>query len=181
MYQKFLFALLSCLIIVGCAPAKYQGSSQHAAMQAAIAEFGEKEARKYGMRLLFVGNFTCFQNTPYAMAFTSDKELSLEKGRVFAITLVRDFLKMLQNAPSMKSYRAISSKSIVTSEYTPRAETVGLKIGFWDKDVNRPKRPNLAEILFVDGAFYYYEPDPETLELRLVLKESYEEAEASRL
>ena len=53
---------------------------------------------------------------------------------------------------------------------------IALKIAFWDHNVNRPKAPNLSEILFMKGTFYYYEANPKTQALVLVHEESYDDA-----
>jgi hypothetical protein len=40
--------------------------------------------------------------------------------------------------------------------------------------MNRPKPPYIAQILFQNCHFYFYEADPTTQALRLIFKESYE-------
>jgi hypothetical protein len=54
------------------------------------------------------------------------------------------------------------------------------RIVFWDKEMDRPKPPYIAEILFQDSHFYFYDADPQTQELRLVLKAPYEQVIAYR-
>ena len=55
---------------------------------------------------------------------------------------------------------------------------IGFKIAYWDKNVERPQAPHLAEIRFIGRILYYYEADPKTQALRLVLQEPYDEAMA---
>jgi hypothetical protein len=105
-------------------------------------------------------------------------ELRLDDGRAFAVTFVQDFWKMLQKNPTTKKYVEYMY------EYNPRKfplkqvglQYIGLKIAFWDKNNNRPPIPYLAQIAFFDEKFHYYQADPETQALRLVLVESFEEA-----
>ncbi len=53
---------------------------------------------------------------------------------------------------------------------------IGVKIAYWDENVTRPKAPFLSEIDFYEDKFRYFEADPKTQALTLVLEESYEDA-----
>lgn len=108
----------------------------------------------YGLTFLLVENV----NNTYCVVFTSKKELDLAAARKFALPLVRDFMPL--RCPMQDE---------------PQPRKLALKIAFWDNNVNRPKSPDLAEIFFSEGTFYFYEADALTQSLILVGKESYEE------
>ena len=55
-------------------------------------------------------------------------------------------------------------------------KNIGIKVGYWNKEIDRSQPPYLAEIQFFDGAFHYYYENKETHELELAFEESYEGA-----
>lgn len=116
-------------------------------------------ADHYGLELLLIDDIRNDHCTRYCAHFTSDKKLELSAGRKFALPLAHDFLHML-----------CESKL----HYNPNR--LGLKIDFWDKNMNRPQKPYIAQITFSHGMFSYYQADPSTEALRLVLRESFSDA-----
>lgn len=156
-------AIILCLLLISCQ--KYQGPPDYVAMQYAIESYGQQVAKANGLRLLLIDNVTNSPKTMYCMAFTSERTLSLQEAKPLAQAIVDDFLKMLQNSPSVRRYSLMK-------EEMPKRSLIGLKISFWDSDMNRVKPPNIAEILYVDDTFSYFVRDPDTQELRLECKES---------
>lgn len=172
-----LFSSTICFIITGCSGGKYVGVKDEVNVFWALDNYGERTAKANGMKLVVVGDITDGPNyIDYCLSFRSLKKMTLDEGRIFATNLVENFWQMIQNDPSIRVYAEHRRQK---SPYYPKEyvlERVGCKIAFWDKDINRPKSPYLAEIFFRDKEFHYYEADPKTQELRLVLKEPYEAA-----
>ena len=143
-----------------------------------IERYGREIEKSHDLKLLLVGSVTN-THSEYCMFFTSDKEITLKQGQELAVSIVKDFLQMLLQNPVVKRYANWAKTYYIspTSTYSPTLDTVGLKIAFWDHNTNRPKAPFLAEIMFENRTFYYYEADPKTQALRLVHTESYADAD----
>lgn len=159
--------LLFCFyLIVSCCIScqKYQGPHDFVSMQCAIDAYGTQVANGCGMRLLLIDNVTPSPDTAFCMAFMSNRPLILEEAKVVSQTLVDNFLTWLRKNPSVSRYKNFSQVEITE---------IGLKISFWDKEMARLPSPYIAEILFTDNTFFYYQKDCETQELRLILKEPY--------
>lgn len=171
----FIITLLLCAF-TGCYRSNY-GPPTEVAKNYAIKKYALTIAKQHSFNLLMVNDVTSNYSAYYCMAFTSDQQLSLEQGKALAIPIVYDFLQMLSQDPAVKAY---CDHEIQTSKYRfaspPRPQNIGLKIAFWDQNVNRPKNPYLAEIMFESGFFHYYEADPDTQALRLIHKEAFDES-----
>lgn len=143
----------------------------------------DKYATKYGkahdMDLVNVGNFDEKRYTMlYGLWFRSYSNLTLQEGKSLATNLVSDFLQTLQNNQQALRYLEESRRGVFVNIFPEKItpQTVGIKIAFWDKNVQRPLPPYLAEITFYDNTFRYYQTDPRTQALVLIKEESYEEA-----
>jgi len=130
-------------------------------------KYGLQVAEKNQMQLLIVGSVNDVFSD-YCMLFTSDKEMSLEQGKALAIPIAKNYLEMILHDPTVADYVANKRGK------APQANNIGLKIAFWDQDVNRPKPPYLAEIMLSKGVFHYYEADPQTQSLKLITTEPFE-------
>ena len=165
---------------------KYIGPTYERNMLWELDKYSEQVAKKYGMTFHRAGNptYVSCDKVTYGLDFFDDHMKSLDAGRVFAATLVGNFLSELRSNLEITQYHKHNNechknwkgRPPLTPEPVP--EQMCLKIGYWDEKFDRPQRPLLAQILFVEGFFHYYEADPETQRLKLVLKESYEEAMA---
>ena len=143
----------------------------------AFDRYAREVGKAKGLELLVVGNVTDAMGIAYCLMMRSAKSMTYDEARPFAIGLVEDFWQMLHKIPEVQGYmdlRVRESRDSYTRELS--LKNVGYRLTFWDKEVNRPLPPYVAEVLFVAGTFYYYEADPKTQALRLIHKESYDEA-----
>jgi hypothetical protein len=107
---------------------------------------------------------------------TAKTQETIQSGRALALAFIKDYLVELQNNKDILKFYAIACEN--TTEYSGELglKHVGVRIAFWVENVERPKAPCLAEIDFYEDKFQYYEADPKTQALKLVLEESYEDA-----
>lgn len=133
-----------------------------------------------GGRFTYISN-GCFEHFPKGTDFgvwvTAKTKETIQSGRVLACTFTKAYYTELQkNEYTLKWYECL--REFLPNRYTPTLtlKNVGLRLAFWDEAVERPKAPYLAEIDFYDNRFYYYEADPQTQSLKLVLDETYEQA-----
>lgn len=157
---------------------KYRGPQYEADLYQMIDNYVTAYGNKNASELIHVGNFDHpSKQLMFGVWLRSYASEDLEQGRIRAITFVHDFYKMLlQNKiantyfeESKRYYPPVSSDKITL-------KIIGVKIAYWDKNVNRPQVPYLAEITFLNEKFHYYQADPETQVLKLVREETYEDA-----
>ncbi len=115
--------------------------------------------------------------TDYGIWVTAKTDETVKSGRENAVKFLQDYLKEIQaNKETTKyfEYNCIARPSKYSGKIS--LKNVGFRIAYWNDQVERPKAPFLSEIDFYDNTFRYYEADPKTQALKLVLEESYEKA-----
>ncbi len=145
--------------------------TDQAASISAIKDFSRIAKREHGVKLLLIDN-----PSKYSVIFTSNKELDIAAGRKLALSLVQDYVKELSNHPDVLEYIMVSKEKDQFYECTPKLENVSLTIAFWNSDRDRPLSPNLSQIAFSKGTFYFYDATPMTQSLNLISQESFNEA-----
>lgn len=162
-----------CLILGSC---KHKYFGMEADVDMAIDNYGQSLAKKTGMQFLLVGNSTNERGIVYCLTMRRYPKETLNEARILGANLVEEFVHMLQKSKEVKDYL---KEMKATRPWLPNVfslEDVGYRVDYWDKDINRPLPPYIAEIMFESGTFSYYEAEPETQKLKLVYKESYEQA-----
>jgi len=145
----------------------------------------ESIAKKYHLTFHRFGNFTEeWETYTYGFSFIGSQKLNLDQSRILGAQVFEKLFKILRTAPEIERYQQDQKEYYKdAASHPPLTDKVELfqtrlKIAFWDENVDRPLPPNIAQILFIDNAFHYYEADPKTQSLRLVMKESYDDAVA---
>lgn len=107
-------------------------------------------------------------------ALMSYDEMSIENAQKLAHRCVDNYIIFLKEQPSVHAYFPPGIKEF--SELHPGFQTnyVGVRIGFWTKEMNRIMPPYIAEIRFFDNVYHYYQANPETQELILIHEEPYQ-------
>ena len=164
---------------------KYLGGDEFVGMCWTLDEYGTQVAKKEDMQFYLVSNVTSSTepNPDYFLAFFDSHTKTLPEGRILASSLAQDFWKMVTTSPEVQCYQDDNRKFYINNSYykdifTEKANMnqVGFKIAYWDKNVERPQAPYLAEIRFIGGVLHYYEADPQTQALHLIFQESYDQA-----
>ncbi len=113
----------------------------------------------------------------YGIWVRTQTEESVQSGREKAVKFLHDYVKALQTDKETTKYFEYQCIQY-PKKYSGKLslKNVGVRIAYWDEQVERPKAPYLSEIDFYDNTFRYYEADPKTQGLRLIREESYEKA-----
>jgi hypothetical protein len=141
----------------------------------------EKFIKQYqGGRFTYISSGPFFhlpRETVFGVWVTAKTQETIQSGRALALTFTKNFLNELQNNEDTAKWYAYMCKTR-PSWYSGKLSLkyVGIRIAFWDENVERPKAPYLSEIGFYADKFRYYEADPKTQALKLVLEESYSDA-----
>ncbi len=188
MENRFIIHLLMSLVFFLTSCQRPEAQRIFDAKHVALTKYGQSEAGKYHLKFILdsdlidsglISDVTPYKSTDYHLVFTSTKSTSLQQGRSIALPIVCDFSTMLQHDPAILAYYDYEMGTIKRHfGEPPDLHNMSVRIAFWDHDVNRPKPPYLAQILFYNGVFHYFEADPETQSLRLVYHEPYADAVA---
>ena len=121
--------------------------------------------------------FNMAETTLNGVWVTAKTEETLQSGRQKAVAFLQSYFQELQtNKYAVASFED-HCKTLPNRFSGPfTLKNIGLRIDYWTAEVERPKSPCLAQIKFYENSFRYYEADPKTLKLKLVLEESYEKA-----
>ena len=166
---------------------KYFGGDEFVNMCWTLDAYGIEVAKKEGMQFYLVSNVTSSTepDPDYFLAFFDSHSKTLPEGRILASSLAQDLWKKVTTSPEVQCYQDDNRKFYANNPYyknifTEKANMnqVGFKIAYWDKNVERPQAPYLAEIRFIGGVLHYYEADPQTQALRLIFQELYDQAVA---
>lgn len=133
-----------------------------------------------GGKFTYIANGT-FDKQPIPEIFgvwiTSQKQETLETGRAMAIEFIQAYLTEVQsNKDTLKHFETRCKTQPHRFSGKIGLNNIGLRIAFWDENVDRPKAPFLSEIDFSENTFRYYQADPATQALKLVHEESYDAA-----
>ena len=146
----------------------------------ATYEFGQKYSKNHNVKVLLVIDPTNAEQAidGYGLLMNSSEKMAVADGRKCATDFLIAFITALRTDKRFKSYLDYMAKMYpkVPQRCIRSIDSVGFRIDFWDENVDRIMPPYLAQIMFENGNFYYYEADTKTLELQLVHKESYQEA-----
>ncbi len=183
--SKYFAAIVCSLIALVCFGC---GSKGYAASEDELKEIVQNEKRssdaiknfatKYdGGRFGFIATGTLHhlpQDAIFGLWVTAKTQETIKSGRELALAFVNAYLNELTtNKDTIKWFATECSSYPNRFSGKVSLKNVGVRIAFWDQNVERPKAPFLAQIDFQDGKFRYYEADPKTQALRLVLEEPY--------
>lgn len=182
MVTHFCIAYFTLLGFSSCKAAKYTGPEYERKIYEDIDAFAQKYGNTHHMKLINVGSFPELEpkNTVlFGFWLSGNSRTDLQECRKSFISLVKDFWKMIQdNSLSQECIESANRFRKVKIDLS--LDYVGIKIAYWDKNMDRPPLPYIAQAFFYDGKFHYYQADPETQALKLILVEPYDEAIASQ-
>ncbi len=108
---------------------------------------------------------------------TAKTQETVPSGRALALAFTKAYLAEVQrNKDTVNKYDYMCETFPTKYSGKLGMKNIAVKIAFWDENLERPKAPYLSEIDFYQGKFRYYEADPKTQALKLVLEESYDDA-----
>lgn len=166
-------------------------ASSMSSMDKAIEESLDLEKKSTAAIKKFIdenqqGRFTYISSGPFdffpreadfGIWVTANTRETIQSGRALALTFIGAYLSELMNNIDTKKWHECQCTMFPNhNRGSLSLKNVGVRIAFWDENVERPKTPYLSEIDFYQGTFRYYEADPKTQALKLVLEESYQDA-----
>ncbi len=130
-------------------------------------EFANIQVKKHDMKLLgtcIYGILVDYKPCTWCFKTMSQKKMTLDEGKKLANQMVAEYCEYIIKNPEFREHTLATRKRqpIIFHHEDLNPSQIGFKIAFWDKDVNRPKKPYLAEIRFVNKQIHYYVANDET-------------------
>lgn len=166
LYIIILFSLIACLLTSCDTPSSITKDPSLLVViyekqaQEALRIEGQKLHKQYDLTLLSIGLGTIAHapnNVSYGMLFSSPKKLTLEEGINLAKTVDLALLNTVYQNPVFAKFCEYQGYGRVVDQ-----NFLGIRIAFWDENVDRPLYPYLAEIRIFEGNIYCYYADPKT-------------------
>lgn len=156
----------------------YEGPGTFKDFAKSMDAFCTQLAKKYQLTFLMLGNKKLVHTQTYSWSasFASNDSMTLDAGRETVVSLTSELWK------EFNSNRYYLAEAIYTYERgwrktpTPTSDMLGIKIAFWDANVDRPLHPYLACILVANNKIQYFYADPATQALQEPIVETLDEA-----
>jgi hypothetical protein len=140
---------------------------------------GKKLAKKYDLEIIGDGlalasDISGSKDGRWALSFTSKEALTIDEARPIIMDISYKLLYSFYHDPTFSKYYQYSKKEYPFLHATMDPNEIGFRLAFWNKDVNRPLYPYLAQVRLADSKIYYHYADPETQALQPPIVESLE-------
>ncbi len=179
--NRFLyFALLFIILFLpGCSAEDYNPIWKYNPSWASFARLSKRLANQHHMRLIGSGTGVLVDGEKVRWAFSvvDGRKLTLEEAKILAADLLKDVFKSVMSDPLYEAYFKKLNKEEPGHPSQTSREYFGFRVAFWDKNMDRPLAPYVAQIRAVDGRveFYYADPETQALQTPAALTISYED------
>ena len=167
----FAFTLNFCM--AQSAPRSRQGPKWDFEARDEIHELAGRLAEQHQMTLLnsSVGDMVGSHKCNFAVSFMiRERPMTADEARPLVQELAQAFVNKVLTDPVFVRY---NENEILSKGRPPAASDVGFKISFWDKNMDRPLHPYLAQVRFVEEQLLFYYADPKTQALQSPVVEPY--------
>ncbi len=144
--------------------------------QSAWQQITKKMSSKHQFKIL--NHATCYFKPDlkfWGVLFSNSNSMTIDQARYVMVDMVQNCLNSIYQESIFKeallehpSQKEINIKTI--------EQYLGIKVATWDKDVNRPMRPYIADMIYQNGSISYFYANPDTQALELALTETFGEA-----
>ncbi len=162
---RFLFAVFISAV---CMSAKYQGPKEDVAKSSRLDRFSCSIAKKYNMEFLVIGNKWIVDDNynNWSILFSNRNRMTIEQARPLVKNIICEFIAEIKTQPVYRQWVIFMTKRDSKWDADINPGRLGIKIGFWDENMDRPLAPYLAQILVVNRVVKYYYADPNTQALQ---------------
>ncbi len=180
MSMKFLMRFAVCLIaLFSCMPAVHADPKYSEDMEKDLRGIADQFAKKYQMKVLGsgVGVLVSSFKVDFAISFMDNRALTIEQTRALGMAIFEEFWRKVYGNGVYHYYLSKLFAQYKGTNYDPHEKVepqyLGVKIAFWDENVDRRLYPYISQLRIAEGQFYYYyarqdqslqEPVIETLE-----------------
>lgn len=178
MLNKYLTLLLASLFVIILPLESWEGGWDHDVPYKQLEKFGEHLAKKYRMKYLNKGCGTCVDSRKvlFDLSLMCNYQWTIQQARPYVVAMMQEFWQkascdsnMYREAHELNKYGVLPGGSYTIA-------SLGLKIAFWDKDVNRPPQPYVSRIIVAEGEIRYYMANPKDQSLQPPQVETIDQA-----
>lgn len=127
--------------------------------------FSHKMAKKYNLELLVTGTGTIVDShiANWVVSYLSHDQLSLHQVRPIITSMAKELYQLITTDPKFLNYQNLQNQDY-QEPLIPKLDPdrIGIKITFWDQNMDRMKQPAIAQVIFNDKTITYFFADPQT-------------------
>jgi len=170
--------LLPAVLFLFISAAKPTMSPVEMQSQRKFEEFGGWLANKFRCALLKVGTGALVDSkrVAYSLSLADDRLLTIDHVRPLFIAMIQTIERMMEDDPLFESCLKTLARRQFGQSTSLIYDHLGIKLTFWDKEMERPTFPYVADARFVEGHLFFYYADPSTQALSYPIIEPYEMA-----
>lgn len=127
-------------------------------------------AKKHQLELINKTGCGAGLHSIWGVSVASEQNMTLDEGRKLASELAYNLLYKMYHEPSFTKYCTEWHKKCPN----PINDNMTFRIAYWDKNVNRPLYPYLAQIRMEEGKLFFHYADPKTQALQEPIVETLE-------
>jgi len=143
-----------------------------------LEKFGQQLAKKNQLVYLNRGLGILVDNRDVALAISlmGRQKLTIEETRPLIVGMVQEFINLMKSDPTFEAYMQETHKH--TSWYDPvmSPKRIGIKVSFWDANVDRYPPPYVSQVKVKEGKIFYYQTKSDSQFLDQPFSETFEEA-----
>lgn len=164
--MKFLSTIVFLFLAFFSLGADYYGAPYEIKSQYHLDKIGKKFAKKNALKCLnssLDSHLTGSEKCVWSLNFICRKDMTLEEARPIVKALTKTLFEAIHKDPVFQEHLTIAYEKNKKERYKAfTKESVGFRLAFWNKEIDRPMHPYLAQIRLADGKVYYHYADPKT-------------------
>jgi len=133
-----------------------------------LKDFGQQLGDKYKLKYLNngVGTVVDSKNVAYDLSFMCNHCVTIDQSRKLAKNIMNDFWRFASTDKEI--YKDMQVYCKILKNYDPilTPNRLGMKLSFWDKNMNRLPAPYISQVIVSDGFIYFYTADPKDQSLQ---------------
>lgn len=138
-----------------------------------------KLCKKYKLDFLSISDSRILESkdehADYTINMMSHREMTKEEVRELTKSFLQDLWRDLKASPIYVECAIESWKFKKIKEKPLHPLVMGIKLSFWDEQMDRRGAPYISLIKVMEGKFFYYYADPATQKLQEPIVETFEE------
>lgn len=171
--NKLTLSIISTIIFLFYTSCSWAAPKHCEDAKKVVNDIGHAFAKKYQMHLLTVGTGSLIDapKTKWVISLVSEQQMTIEQARPLIKEMINTFWDKVQKDQVFSNYLKLESSKYYYIDPTLSQKDIGIKIAFWDVNVNRPLHPYLSQIRVVGGDkvyFHYADPKDQSLQEPIV-------------
>lgn len=133
-----------------------------------VEAFGKKIAKKFDLKYLNngVGTIVDSKKVAWDISLMTNRQWTIDQARPVVTAIMAEFWNFTSQDKDISLHMHALGGEYKWYDPILTPNRLGLKIAFWDQNVNRPKFPYVSQVIVSEGTISYYFADPKDQSLQ---------------